>query len=311
MEYFELKKQIEFLELQIKKYAIKIDEYKNPNQEIINQITQGNSGKRVVSLPKSNPNELAMPFLVRKYFANGDFAGKSKVMASLRMISKNKNNKHYEIIEITDTRDFFDFSESQVAEAEMGIKTLREQKKKFVLQAAKMKNPREDAYAEILFCLRESLKSAISKPHKEEIERQIDNILSGNETYMSQIKAAWYAGAKQFVSKLILKIGGKKIHKSGKDVRGSVYYMLPNKEEVRISDHQLPMTERRRENQSRGVGVWELDFVLEMKSFSKLKKEILTDILDNFDWDSPQKNTWKKESDSLKAIIEGELQKIL
>ena len=139
--------------------------------------------------------------------------------------------------------------------------------------------PNEIKYKEVLDYLREAKASAISISHKKMIDYYISEIINGKDVaniIRYELPAIWYMGAKQFVSTLIKKLGGKRYHKSEKTVRGSVYYKLPNHKSIRISDHELPDTELRQYNNSIGIGGSWIEIVLSHpKKFSELKIEVL------------------------------------
>ena len=120
--------------------------------------------------------------------------------------------------------------------------------------------------------------------NKKSIESTISQIEYGddpNKTIKDNLNKEWYKGALPFVHKTITELGGHQYHKSENDASGSVYYELPNGEKLRISDHELPDTEERRENREKGIGGGWIDHVLDKpKPFVEIKKQI-TDSITN------------------------------
>lgn len=88
----------------------------------------------------------------------------------------------------------------------------------------------------------------------------------------------WYASAIQYVSKRLAKAGGKRYYKSERNLAGSIYYQFPNNQKVRISDHELPDSERREYNRSIGIGGNWHELVLD-QTFTFDELELLTDEL--------------------------------
>ena len=180
------------------------------------------------------------------------------------------------------------------------------------LNEAYHKMPNSEKYKDELQFLNEAKNSAISESHKKQIQAAIDTIESGKNIFGEsasdiikyQLQKLWYMGAKQFVSNLIVKIGGKRYHKSEKDVSGSVYYDLPNTDRIRLSDHELPETEQRLYNRSIGVaGNW-IEIVLDKPMpFSKLKEETLEHIEQNIGDEDLSKH-YPEETDDLKKKIQ-------
>lgn len=142
--------------------------------------------------------------------------------------------------------------------------------------------PNTEKYAKPIALLKEAQSVAISNVHKERIEQYIADLSSQNERIdrgdivAYKLPQLWYMGAKQYVTGLIKKLGGKRYHKSGNTVAGSVYYELPNTDKVRISDHELPATEQREYNRSVGIGGNWINLVLdEPKPFAEVKQDVL------------------------------------
>jgi hypothetical protein len=110
--------------------------------------------------------------------------------------------------------------------------------------------------------LEEMQQHAISETHKKHFESVIRDLKIGLEPAWNE-KAVWYTGAKQYVANFVRNLGGKKYHKSSKDVSGSVYYELPDGKTVRISDHELPETEVRILKRENDLGGWNFEIVLD------------------------------------------------
>jgi len=88
-------------------------------------------------------------------------------------------------------------------------------------------------------------------------QQAIDDIRRGDDPLRS-VHRAWYPGAAQYAIKQLKKLGAKREHTSEKSASaGSVYYGLPDGRRIRISDHELPLTEERQWNRSQGIrGRW-------------------------------------------------------
>jgi len=110
--------------------------------------------------------------------------------------------------------------------------------------------------------LEEMQQHAISESHKKHFASVIRDLKNGVEPIWNE-KSVWYTGAKQYVSNFVRNLGGKKYHKSSKDVSGSVYYELPDGKTVRISDHELPETEVRILKRENDIGGWNFEIVLD------------------------------------------------
>lgn len=126
-------------------------------------------------------------------------------------------------------------------------------------------------YATELSYLNDALGWAISSQHKKQIQYAIAGIKNGSDIFGNNVfeiikynlSKLWYMGAKQFVSNMIRKAGGRLTHKSEPTVAGSVYYTMPNDAQIRISDHLLPNTDRRIKMREQGIGENWVNIVLD------------------------------------------------
>jgi hypothetical protein len=123
--------------------------------------------------------------------------------------------------------------------------------------------------------LNEVLPHVISESHKKAILSEIEAIQKGYaDPYMGP-HSAWYAGAKNYVMKKLRSLGGKRYHKSGSDISGSVYYEMPGGQKIRLSDHVLPQTEERA---MRGTTSWDeivLDNIITLSQIDEKLAEII------------------------------------
>lgn len=168
--------------------------------------------------------------------------------------------------------------------------------------------PKKVKYKRQLDLLAKAKASAISAKHKNLIDFYTYQIeTSSEDDVLSIIKykfpALWYLGAKQFVSKIIRALGGKRYYKSGNKVSGSVYYELTNRDRIRVSDHELPETDYRHNKRLLGIsGNW-IELVLDHpKPFSELQKEVLKKIYDEIG-ESEETEDYIKETEQIISKI--------
>lgn len=267
---------------------------------------------KVFVLAKSEPDVVEKNYSVIKRNYQGSYSDNDKANLLLRLKKVGNSNKYkwYEIDEILNDDGLGRFLKSQIPIIEQQ-KTVSENKyqeldrklSQLKEQLANAENPNVAIYKDELMMLKEAEKSAISQAHKDKINSLIYRIEENGRFDYDSMATAWYMGAKQYVTNIVKKLGGKKYHKSEKNVSGSVYYNLPNMESVRISDHELPETETRIANRQAGwAGKW-IEIVLDTpKPFSELKKEVLETIAEQIGYDDKDYNA--KETQEVKVKIE-------
>lgn len=236
-------------------------------------------------LSKSSPDIVEKEYEVVKRNAAGGWDESDKsatVVLKLKKTSSSNKYNYYTISEVIDDGGLKKYFKSQVAIVQQAIKDLKEEQREaeeklsqYRDQIKNIENPYLVRYKEELLCLSQAQGSAISATHKSAIQEMINSIKNGSFDYR-KYPGLWYTGAKQYVSNIIKRLGGKRYHKSGKSVSGSVYYNLPNRDSVRLTDHELPDTEQRRHNNSVGIGGdWIEVILVTPRPFAELKEDVL------------------------------------
>lgn len=289
----------------------RIQEFSN----IKDYIVHNKESYGAFSFPKSEPDSIEKQYKISKRIADGSWIDNDKstdVTLLLKMKDKSNKYKYYDIEKIVDDGGLEKHLKSQIPLIEQKIKSEEKELHNIDLKISELKsafdkteNPNIQRHKKNLSMLEEASRSAISSSHKEKINKVISAILNDGQWNYDDISRAWYLGAKQFVTGIVKRLGGKLYHKSEKNATGSVYYNLPNTESVRISDHELPETETRMANREKGWGGKWIEIVLDNPvPFSDLKKEVLEKLKEQIGTGDGGREVFLNQTNEIKEKIE-------
>src|SRR5574343_602186 len=306
MDFFQIQEQIKLTKISIENLEKHIKIISSPKKYIFDYFTNEDGTLKVIFTDSKNTDFLIKDAQIRYYSVDYKCATFNIVVRTKKCHERKYNRKPtvygYGIDSIIDAEDFTSFLSKEIILLRKSLKEKNDKMTDLLKDFKKMKNPNLLKYKETISFLEEAQKSAISSSHKYEIEIVIKKIKANDDVrnILDKVPHIWYYGAKQYASSLIRRLGGKKYYKSNKDVSGSVYYELPNIQKIRLTDHELPSSDRRDYNRAMGLsGEW-IEIILdEPMPFKKLKTKILKIIKDNLRDDTVFSEETKKISDSI------------